>query len=752
MHKLGAITATLAITAGSVVGAAVAAAPPAAATAPVAMGAVPQTTWQTNGIVWALAAAKGTVFAGGTFSSVRPSGAAAGTSETSAVNFASFNAATGAPAGCKLSFTITSGTATVRALAVSPDGRTLYAGGWFGAVNGVKVSSLAAIDIASCTVSTTFHPSFSATVRALSVSPDSKTVYAGGDFQTVNSTSRKYFAAVGTTGTLTAWNPTGDKPGRALAVTPDGENVAIGGDFTTVGGTSSHALAVVSATTGSLTKAYPKGFIDANSVVKAITMDPATNSFYTGNEGTGSGVFDGRMAISLSDFSQRWRDTCLGATQALQVYKSVLYVGAHVHDCSDMGEFPNQKRKHLVAEPLGQPTLLGWTPDTNDGLGEGIGPRAMTEATSGSTDYLWVGGEFTTVDGVGQQGLTRFSSTTDAAPSVPYVNVTSSAAGAATVRWQPSLDADDSSLTYRIYRDGGSTPVDTVTVSSLPWSRPQQVWTDTGLTPGSTHTYRITASDGTLTSAKSTTASVTVDTTADTRTPAAAYAAQVLADGADLYWRYDETAGTYAADQSTANDSGIHVGGPTRGVSPGLLAGSTAVTYHGTDAVPQWTYSDKPHAKPGAYTLETWFESTSTTGGEIVGDGSGTSSVSKSDDRLVYLRNDGRLTFGVNDGTKHTLTTSKSYNDGKWHQVVATESTTTGMRLYVDGKLQTSTLLASSSGSYTGYWHVGGDTLAGWSGRPTSDYFSGTVDETAVYPSVLSATQISKHYTLGTSG
>lgn len=65
----------------------------------------------------------------------------------------------------------------MRALAVSPDKKTLYAGGYFGAVNGTKVSSLAAIDIATCKPKTSFRPAFAATVRALTVTKD--TVYAG---------------------------------------------------------------------------------------------------------------------------------------------------------------------------------------------------------------------------------------------------------------------------------------------------------------------------------------------------------------------------------------------------------------------------------------------------------------------------------------------------------------------------------------------------------------------------------------------
>ncbi|MFJ1588795.1 DNRLRE domain-containing protein [Kitasatospora albolonga] len=213
----GALTSVLALAAGVL--APVAAAPPAAAlTAPVAFTADHLPTYQTNGIVWTLAEADGVVYAGGTFSAVRPAGSGGGS--TPAVNFAAFNAATGAPAGCSLSFTRTSGTATVRALAVSPDKSTLYVGGYFNAVNGTSANGLVAVDTATCTRRAGSSPSFSATVRALDVAANG-TVYAGGDFQSVNGQTRRFFGALTPAGAVTGWNPDADDPGRTLKVTPD---------------------------------------------------------------------------------------------------------------------------------------------------------------------------------------------------------------------------------------------------------------------------------------------------------------------------------------------------------------------------------------------------------------------------------------------------------------------------------------------------------------------------------------------------
>ncbi|MGW1773377.1 DNRLRE domain-containing protein [Streptomyces sp. NPDC002104] len=710
----------------------------AAVTPPVAFTADELPTWQANGVVWALAEAGDKVFVGGTFSEVRPPEGAPGT-EQEAVNFATLDAATGAPTSCKLSFTVGSGTATVRALVLSPDKATLYAGGYFGAVNGTAVSSLAAIDVATCTVKTGFRPAFAATVRALAVTGD--TVYAGGDFLTVAGQPRERFAAVGAAdGALKPFTADADEPGRAIEVTPDGQHVILGGDFFTVGGTNSHALAVVDATSGAVTKAYP-GFIETNSVVKDIATD--ATGFYTGNEGTGGGVFDGRIALNLSDYGQRWRDTCLGATQAVLPYQDVLYSASHAHDCSSIGEYPDGQRHHLLAQPTTATGKLGWAPDTNDGIGEGIGPRVMTVGAKGGVQYLWVGGEFTTVNGAAQQSLTRFASTGDTgAPSVPVASAVSFKPGEVQVRWRTSLDLDDSTLTYKVYRNGSATPIATLAADSLFFRRPQASWTDTTVTAGQSYTYRVTATDAAgNASALSATASVTVPNSPD------AYPSAVRADGAQLYWRYDESALPFVADSSDGNQSGVHLNTPALRQTPGAVSGaSTAIGFNGTDAQ---VYGDKRQNVGSAYSIETWFKTNTTTGGKLVGFGNNQARGSSQYDKHIYMTNDGRLVYGVYSGGTHTVTTAAAYNDDQWHHVVATQGPG-GMTLYVDGA-QKGTLAFTAHENFAGYWHAGGDSLGGWPDRPVSEYWAGKLDETAVYPTVLSAAQVQNHHALATA-
>ncbi|NJQ04691.1 LamG-like jellyroll fold domain-containing protein [Streptomyces lonarensis] len=711
-----------------------------ALTPPVGITADELPTWQTNGIVWALAEAGGTVFVGGTFSTVRPPGAAAGTQEEPVANFVALDAASGEPvADCDLRFTAGSVAAAVRSLAVSPDGATLYVGGTFGSVNGVGASNVAAFDTTTCE-RRSFPVAVPSTVRALAATDER--VYLGGDFNTVAGQPRQRFAAVTTAGALEGWRADADEPGRAIEVTPDGDNVILGGDFFRLNGRDSHALAVVDAVTGATTRDYPLGFIEQRSVVKGLTVDDT--GFYTANEGTGGGAFDGRIALELSTFDQRWRDTCLGATQDVTVHQGVLYSGHHAHDCSTMGSFPDGPRFHLFAQSVDDPTLLGWFPDTNDGLGEAIGPRVILTAEDlpqDDRDFIWVGGGFTTVNGSPQWGLTRFASGPDTgAPERPEVSAHSLAAGEATVTWRSSLDLDDSLLTYRVYRDSGTTPVHTVQGSSYPWQRPQLSFTDTGLTPGQSYSYRVTASDAAgNTSAQSLPATVTAAAGSQP------YADAVLADDPVLYWRHDETGGFYASDVSGNDNSGVHRGNPSRGVTPAAVPypGARGIGY--TGGITTYTYSDTAFDSPGRFSVETWFRTESTQGGRIIGFSRNIWRTSTSYDKHVYMRDSGQLVFGTQGSGRQFVTSPRSYNDGRWHHLVATQGTN-GLRLYVDGQLVASNANITSNLNYRGYWRTGADNLSGWNSRPSSDGFQGQLDETAVYHHTLTAARVTAHH------
>ena len=103
-------------------------------------------------------------------------------------------------------------------------------------------------------------------------------------------------------------------------------------------------------------------------------------------------------------------------------------------------------------------------------------------------------------------------------------------------------DRDDAQLTYDVYRDGGP-PIGTVTSKSVFWKLPPLIFTDTGQTPGTTHTYKVRAKDaaGNVQWTLATNAVVV-----SAATPSA-YASRVRADGAQHLWRLENGA-TQALD------------------------------------------------------------------------------------------------------------------------------------------------------------------------------------------------------------
>ncbi|MGW8557835.1 fibronectin type III domain-containing protein [Streptomyces tubercidicus] len=466
----------------------------------------PLGTWQTDGTVWAMAYAKGIVYVGGTFSHIRPPGAAPGTGGLARTNFAAFDAKTGEPLPCAPAFTGAGG--TIRAMKASPDGSRIYIGGSFGKADSVGRSNTAALNTDGCTISGDWKPRVSSTIRAIDVTAD--TVYIGGGFSTVQGQTRTRIAALRPNSELLPFNttisgssvPIDTTSGvNAITVAPQLNKVIIGGRFTSANG-SVNALAGLDATTGALVDSFA-GWIPPASAVKTLAND-GTN-FYLGAEGYGGGVFDGRAAGRLSDGAQLWKDTCLGATQAVLPYGGVLYSGSHAHDCSNTpGGFADSgNRQHLLAQSISDSTILPWFPDTNDGNGERIGPRALTMAD----DTLWVGGEFTTVNDTPQQGLTRFAAGTDTkAPQVPVLNGASSPQGQITLNWKAAWDRDNGVLTYNIYRDGKY--LTSVNQDSRYWNRPNMSYTDT-VQPGAQHRYSIEVSDGTNVSGRNGPVSVT---------------------------------------------------------------------------------------------------------------------------------------------------------------------------------------------------------------------------------------------------
>ncbi|MFE6175833.1 fibronectin type III domain-containing protein [Streptomyces sp. NPDC056464] len=450
-------------------------------------------TWQTDGIVWSIEYSGGVVYVGGTFGKVRPPGAKPGEREVARKNFAAFDAATGRLLPCALR--LSGGGGTVRALKASPGGKVLYVGGSFTKAGGADVADAVALNTAGCSLRKDFRPTMSSYVRAIEVTNDA--VYLGGDFTLVNGQDRERIAAFTPSGKLLPFQAEIDAPVRAVLAAPKFGKLLVGGDFNMLNGQLEKSLAALHPVTGRTVASY-EDWVPPRSSVKALARDGI--NFYVAAEGSGTGIFDGRIAGRLSDGKMVWKDTCMGATQAVAVHKGVLYSGSHAHDCRDTPggfvEFNN--RQHFLAQSVRDRHILHWFPDTDGGTGEGNGPRVLEMAG----EVLWAGGEFTMVNGRPQQSLTRFSPGPDrgAPEEVPQLKASASGTGRVTLTWRATWDRDDAELTYLIYRDGRL--VASPTRRSAEWARPTMKYTDS-VAPGSRHRYRIAVTDGENASLKS---------------------------------------------------------------------------------------------------------------------------------------------------------------------------------------------------------------------------------------------------------
>jgi hypothetical protein len=731
-------------------------------------------SWQVDNTVWATAYSNGVVYVGGQFLNAIPAGEAVGvtTGEVSRTYIAAFNSTTGALIST-FDPVITGGSSIgVYALAVS--GNTLYVGGQFTHVNGSYRDNLAAFNTTTDAL-TSWAPSAYGKVNALATSPDGSAIYAGGAFNELGTPNvgpglqaRTYAGAVDASGNVLPWAPVLDNSVAALAVSADDAQVLMGGYFQNVNGASEIAAMAVDSVNGTTNEPWNANIVPATGscnppAIKVIAISSGTA--YLGSEGTGGGCFDGDYAVSLGNVASggsdnlAWQNDCLGATQSLVVINGYLFKGSHAHDCAYApGGFPQVSNAsggwvthHLLDQSLVDGSLGHWTPNDDATV---LGPRAM--ATDGS--QLFVGGDFQNVNGKPQQGFAIFPAKPDKVyPSNPTTapTVTSTSSGTATVQFPAVSSSDVGTLTYNIYRDGGKTAIGTVTATSWPWALPEITFQDTGLTPGSSHTYTYAATDGTHLSGQSpASASVTVASTS----PANSYQQTVLNDSPSFLWPLNDSTST-AADASSHGFNGTYVSGTTQGVA-GPFTSSTATSFDGQSGD---VSAQNSVTGPQKFSIEAWFKTTTNTGGKIVGFGNASSGMSSNYDRHIYMMNDGQLTFGVYNNAIETVQSPGVYNDGQWHYVVATyNSSASGnnMNLYVDGQLVASGR-SSSAQSYSGYWRVGSDNLnGGWNidpwgsnsqgtTQPNSYYFGGTIADVAVYPAALTAAQIAAHWAAG---
>ncbi len=641
-------------------------APPTAVPLTVAADVLP--TVQVNGVVWDQLVVGNRVYVTGQFTSARPAGVPAGTSETPRSNVLAYDITTGAlvtsfaPALNAQGFT----------LAITPDGTKLFVGGDFTSISGTNRYRIAALDPNTGAVLPTFTSTANARVQVLRISGDM--LYAGGGFTVAGGQPRSQLAAFSTVnGALQSWAPVASDNVTAMTIPAGTGSVVVGGRFTTLNGEANYGLGALDAVTGG-TRPFA-----ANQVVRNAGNSAAINSLisvdgvvygsgYTFGSG---GNLEHTFAADAATGALSWVSGCRGDTYSVAVLNSVLYNVGHAHDCSHLGAFPQTNPwtyQRVIAQTITSdraniggafagrpaPAMLHWLPTAAGGTFTGQDQAAWSVA--GNSQYVVLGGEFPSINGVPQQGLARFA-VPQLAPNQEgpqghatlAPTVTGIAPGTARLTWQASWDRDNERLTYEVLRGpqlSTATVIGTGVLDSAWFRRPMMGFTDTVSPPGSSQSYRIRVTDPLGNVLIGPTVVGTVPAGA---APASPYRARVAADGALDHWRLGEASGV--VNDYLGNSNLTPVATATRNVA-GAIAGDPdpAITFPGTTTVPAVT-AGTAQTSPQKFSVEAWFKTTTTRGGKIIGFGNSPNGNSSSHDRHVYMANNGRLVFGVSSSS-----------------------------------------------------------------------------------------------------
>lgn len=213
------------------------------------------------------------------------------------------------------------------------------------------------------------------------------------------------------------------------------------------------------------------------------------------------------------------------------------------------------------------------------------------------------------------------------------------------------------------------------------------------------------------------------------------YSTTIVGDAPSAYWRLGEAAGNNtASDTSGANYcaaaacNGTYQNAPTRGSGGGITTDSdTSVAFNGTN-----NYISTPSLTLALnVSVEYWFKTTGAGQSAAVSNRNGGAGV-------TYIGKTGGKAFIF---TGSSVTSVATITDGAWHHFVWTNDGTT-TNLYLDGALDKTA--AQARVANTDVITIGRDTANG-------EYWNGSLDEVAIYSSVLSLAQVQSHYRAGIS-
>ena len=307
-----------------------------------------------------------------------------------------------------------------------------------------------------------------------------------------------------------------------MVVVPNGSAVVIGGRFLTLNGVAAYGMGSVDSSAGTTTLPWAanKTIRDAGANGAITSLRTDGTQIYGGGYSYGSGTnFEGTFGADPATGAINFVNDCHGDTY--DVFPRARCSTRWATRTPASGSAPTRTptrgrgtsglptpRPHPAAVNTGpddygwnysgQPasSVLDWFPTFASG--DYTGQNQAGWSLTGNNDYVAYGGEFPLVNNVAQQGLVRFAKASLApnksgpvSSSLVAPTTLSYTAGVVRLSWGAAWDKDNANLTYKVYRDTSSTPFYTVDAASTFWSLPSMHVDDTGLVPGSVHTYKL---------------------------------------------------------------------------------------------------------------------------------------------------------------------------------------------------------------------------------------------------------------------
>ena len=313
-----------------------------------------------------------------------------------------------------------------------------FAGGSTGATSYTR-NHIATGLISTNTVLSTWDPNIPISARSSfgnAITPDlnyvssidiaNGVVYFGGNFTTINNTSynRNYIAAVSQSGSGTAasWNP--DASSNVITLASQGSTVYAGGQFVSLNGYTRNNICEVNTTTGSITS------WDANASSTVYSLAVSGTTLFAGGLFTTIGGQSRNYLAGIdtaSGLATNWQANASSQVNTLAVNSGKLYAGGYFTALGGISTGDSTRNYIAAIDTASTAGVLSWNPNANG--------TVSSIAVSGNTIYA--AGSFTTVGGQSRNTVAAIDSSTGLAttwnPGVTGTGVTVLAVSSSTV-------------------------------------------------------------------------------------------------------------------------------------------------------------------------------------------------------------------------------------------------------------------------------------------------------------------------------